>query len=110
MKQKITVMVAGRPYQLVCDEEIAYVEKVAGQVDGMVTSVMKQAKVPVLDAAILTAINAADSALKAQEMVESLRIQLQEEVEATRRAKLDLAEARREIKRIRTKAEKASKA
>lgn len=100
MKSKITVTIADRPYTLITTEETAYVEKVAAQVDGMMTSVMKQARVPALDAAVLTAINAADSAIKEQQVSESLRAQLKDYLEETSKIKQELAEAKRELKRL----------
>lgn len=99
MKRKITVTIADRPYTLVTTEEQPYVEQVAGQVDELMTSVMKQAKVSALDAAVLTAINAVDSAMKEQEAAQALRAQLKDYLEEANRAKQELADARRELSR-----------
>lgn len=99
MKSKVTVTIADRPYTLITTEEQPYVEKVAAQVDALMTSVMKQAKVPALDAAVLTAINAVDSALKEQEAAQALRAQLKDYLEEANRAKQELADARRELSR-----------
>lgn len=99
MKSKVTVTIADRPYTLVTTEEQPYVEKVAAQVDALMTSVMKQAKVSALDAAVLTAINAVDSALKEQEAAQALRAQLKDYLEEANRAKQELADARRELSR-----------
>ena len=100
MKSKVTVTIADRPYTLVTTEEQPYVEKVAAQVDGLMTSVMKQAKVPALDAAVLTAINAVDSAFKEQEAAQALRAQLKDYLEEATQAKQELAEVKREITRL----------
>lgn len=100
MKRRVTVTIADRPYTLVTTEEQPYVEKVAVQVDELMTSVMKQAKVSALDAAVLTAINAVDSALKEQEAAQALRAQLKDYLEEANQAKQELADARREIKRL----------
>lgn len=99
MKQKVTVIIADRPYTLVTTEEEPYVEKVAKQVDELMTSVMQQAKVSALDAAVLTAINAVDSALKEQEAAQALRAQLKDYLEEANQAKQELADARRELSR-----------
>ena len=97
MKSKVTVNIAGSPYTLVTTEDSAYVEEVAAQVGQMMTAVMQQSRVSALDAAVLTAVNAVDSALKEQQVSESLRAQLKDEMT---KVKNELAEARREIKRL----------
>lgn len=99
MKRKVTVTIADRPYTLVTTEEEPYVEKVAKQVDELMTSVMEQAKVSALDAAVLTAINAVDSALKEQEAAQALRAQLKDYLEEANQAKQELADTRRELSR-----------
>ncbi|HIS51819.1 MAG TPA: cell division protein ZapA [Candidatus Onthomonas avicola] len=100
MKSKVTVNIAGSPYTLVTTEDSAYVEEVAAQVGQMMTAVMQQSRVSALDAAVLTAVNAVDSALKEQQVSESLRAQLKDELEEMTKVKNELAEARREIKRL----------
>ena len=106
MKSKVTVTIADRPYTLVTTEEQPYVEKVAGQVNELMTSVMKQARVSALDAAVLTAINAVDSAMKEQEAAQALRSQLKDYLEEANRAKQELADARRELSRLKKNGEK----
>lgn len=100
MKSKVTVNIAGSPYTLVTTEDSSYVEEVAAQVGQMMTAVMQQSRVSALDAAVLTAVNAVDSALKEQQVSESLRAQLKDELEEMTKVKNELAEARREIKRL----------
>ena len=100
MKKKITVTIVGRPYSFVVTEDEGNVEQVAAQVDQMMTSVMKQARVSAMDAAVLTAVNALDSAMKAKEAEDSLRSQIQSEVENANKLRQELADARREITRL----------
>lgn len=107
MKKKITVTIVGRPYSFVITEDEGNVEQVAAQVDQMMTSVMKQARVSAMDAAILTAVNALDSALKAKEAEDSLRSQIQSEVENANKLRQELADARREITRLKKNSKKA---
>lgn len=107
MKKKITVTIAERPYSFVITEEEEHVEQVAAQVDEMMTSVMKQAKVSALDAAVLTAVNALDSALKAKEAEESLRNQVKDEVETSNKLRQELADARREVTRLKKNSKKS---
>ncbi len=107
MKKKITVTIVGRPYSFVITEDEGNVEQVAAQVDQMMTSVMKQARVSAMDAAVLTAVNALDSALKAKEAEDSLRSQIQSEVENANKLRQELADARREITRLKKNSKKA---
>lgn len=108
MKKKITVTIADRPYSFVVTEDENNVEQVAAQVDQMMVSVMKQARVSALDAAVLTAVNALDSALKAKETEDSLRSQIQTEVENTNKLRQELADARREITRLKKNSKKSA--
>ena len=100
MKNKITVTIAGRPYTLVTTDEQAGVEAAAAQVDQMMTSVLQQSHVSALDAAVLTAINAVDSASKENETAQSLRMQLKDCLEESTRLKQELADTRRELTRL----------
>ena len=100
MKNKITVTIAGRPYTLVTTDEQAGVEAAAAQVDQMMTSVLQQSHVSALDAAVLTAINAVDSASKENETAQSLRMQLKDCLEESTRLKQELADTRRELTRM----------
>ena len=101
MKSKVTVNIAGSPYTLVTTEEdVSYVEQIAARVDQMMTAVIQQARVSAMDAAVLTAVNAVDAALKEQQVSDSLRAQLKDELEEKTRVKNELAEARREIRRL----------
>ena len=100
MKNKITVTIAGRPYTLVTTDEQAGVEAAAAQVDQMMTSVLQQSHVSALDAAVLTAINAVDSASKENETAQSLRAQLKDCLEESTRVKQELADSRRELTRL----------
>lgn len=100
MKNKITVTIAGRPYTLVTTDDQTGVETAAAQVDQMMTSVLQQSHISALDAAVLTAVNAVDSAAKEGETVQSLRTQLKDCLEESTRLKQELADTRRELTRL----------
>ncbi|MBQ3089362.1 MAG: cell division protein ZapA [Oscillospiraceae bacterium] len=108
MNKKINVVIAGRSYALVTSDEERYVEQIAQQADEMISSVMKQARVPALDAAVLTAVNALDGARRAREAEETLRAQIQTEVERGNKLRQELADARREITRLKKNGAKKS--
>ncbi|MCD8384703.1 MAG: cell division protein ZapA [Clostridiales bacterium] len=100
MKEKMNVTIAGSTYTLVTTDDPAHVEQVAAQVDQMMTSVIQQAKVSALDAAVLTAINAVDSAVREQQTSQGLRDQMKDSLEENRKLRQELADARREITRL----------
>ena len=97
MKNRVTVTIAGQEYTLVAAEDQSYVEKVAGHVDAKVQEVLSGAKVSLVDAAVLGAVNIADEYFKEVEASENLRRQLKEYLEEATKLKLELSEAKREI-------------
>ena len=100
MKNKIVVSVAGREYTLIATEEGAYVHKVAAYVDAKVKDIIGETHVSVTDGAVLAAINIADDYYKALDSAENLRRQLKDYFEETSRTKMELAETRRELTRL----------
>ena len=103
MKNKVTVTIAGREYTLIATEDSAYVQKVADYVDKQLRELIDNAHVSLLDGAVLTAANAADSYFKEQEAAENLRRQLKEYLDEATKLKLELSEAKREIFRLQNK-------
>ncbi|MDR1735400.1 MAG: cell division protein ZapA [Oscillospiraceae bacterium] len=102
MKKKITVTVAGREYTLVSDEDESDVLRVAEQVNAGITEIMAQSSLSLTNAAVLTALNTTDKYQKAVDSAEHLRTQLREYLEEAQKLKAALAEARREITRLRS--------
>lgn len=97
MKNKVTVIIAGREYTLLAAEDDGYVREVASYVDEQVKQVMGEAGVSLVDASLLAATNIADSYFKERETAENLRRQLKEYLDEATRTKMELSEARREI-------------
>ena len=97
MKNRVTVTIAGQEYTLVATEDKGYVEKVAGHVDAKIQEVLDGARVSLVDAAVLGAVNVADEYFKEVEASENLRRQLKEYLEEATKLKLELSEAKREI-------------
>jgi len=97
MKNRVTVTIAGQEYTLVATEDQGYMEKVAAHVDTQMKQVLDQAKVSLVDGAVLTALNVADEYFKEVEASENLRRQLKEYLEEATKLKMELSEAKREI-------------
>ena len=97
MKNRVTVTIAGQEYTLVATEDKGYVEKVACHVDAKIQEVLDGARVSLVDAAVLGAVNVADEYFKEVEASENLRRQLKEYLEEATKLKLELSEAKREI-------------
>ena len=103
MKNRVTVTIASQDYTLVAAEDESYVRKTAQHVDDQVQAIMKEARLSLMDAAVLAAMNIADEYYKEIENGENLRRQLKEGLEEAARLKLELSEAKREIFKLQTK-------
>ena len=101
MKSKIAVFVAGQEYTLLSEEDEGYVLRVAAQVDAQVREMMDGGRLSLTIAAVLTALNATDKTQKAIDSADHLRHQVREYLEETQKLKGELADARREISRLR---------
>ena len=73
MKNRVTVTIAGQEYTLVATEDKGYVEKVAGHVDAKIQEVLDGARVSLVDAAVLGAVNVADEYFKENHFTEKRR-------------------------------------
>ena len=103
MKNRVSVTIAGQEYTLIATEDQGYMEKVAAHVDTQMKAVLEEAKVSLVDGAILAAVNVADEYFKEVEAAENLRRQLKEYLEEATRMKLELSEAKREIFKLQNK-------
>lgn len=102
MKNKYTIQVAGQEYTLISEEEESYVQRVAEQVDAVIKGMMTGTKLSLTTAAVLTALNATDKYQKTVDSADHLRNQVREYLEETQKLKGELADARREISRLRS--------
>ncbi|MBR5479957.1 MAG: cell division protein ZapA [Clostridia bacterium] len=100
MKKTITVTIGGNDYRLVSAENEEYTMKVAEHVDGKIRELLSMGNVSVIDAAILTSINLADEYFKALETSESLRSQVKDYLEDSGRMKMEIADLRRQLERL----------
>lgn len=100
MKNKVTVTVAGNDYTLLSDEAEDYVRAVAASVGNEITQIMTSAHLSLSHASVLAALNTADKARKAAESADHLREQVKTYLDETQKLKSELAEARRELSRL----------
>lgn len=77
MKQRVTVRVAGRDYTLLSTDTPEYLQRVAAYVDRKLTENAAAARVPVANAAVLTAIELGDELMRAQDENQRLRRELE---------------------------------
>jgi cell division protein ZapA (FtsZ GTPase activity inhibitor) len=95
--------VAGHEFTIVSAEAEEYVRGVADEVDTNIQNVMGESHLSLSDAAVLTALNFADLAKKAADSADHLRLQVKTYLDETQKLKLELAETRRELSRLKTK-------
>jgi len=103
VKTRVTVQVAGNDYTLLSDEPEEYVQKIAEEINQAIADTMASSRLSVSHAAILAALNIADKANDAVESCIHLREQVKLYLDEATTLKHDLAEARREISRLRGK-------
>lgn len=106
MKNHVTVNIAGQEYKLIASEEPGYMQKVAAHVDAKVQEVLNEARVSLVDGAVLAAINVADEYFKEVEAAENLRRQLKEYLEEATKVKMELSECKREIFKLQNQLKK----
>lgn len=100
MKKTITVTVGGNEYRLVSSENDEYTRKVAAHVDSKIAEILDGSSFSIIDAAVLAGINIADEYYKVLDTADNLRTQLKDYLEESGRMKMELAELRRELDRL----------
>jgi cell division protein ZapA len=103
MNNSVTVNVGNQSYTLTTAEDSMYTQQVAAFVDEELRKVSQDGRLSSSDAAVLTALNIADSYFKERETSDNLRHQLKEYLEEASRVKNELSEAKREIFRLQNK-------
>ena len=86
-KQKMTVTVAGRNYNLVSNDPPEYVRRVAAFVDRKLNETAAVTNLPSGQAAVLTCFNLAEDLLKAQDENTLLRKQMEQLARAAKAMK-----------------------
>lgn len=97
MKTKVEVTIAGSVYIVTGNELEDYIQKVARMVDKSITEIAKNSKYSIAQAAVLTAMNYCDEALKAQSSSDNLRSQMKNYLDEVSAARTENNESKREI-------------
>ncbi len=100
-KNKIKLTICGAEYVIGSEEEDKYMIELGDEVDEKITSILRQnPKISVTQAAVLAALEFADSERKASADAENLRSSIQDYLNDAARAKTDCEIATREADRI----------
>ena len=101
MKNRVTVDVAGQEYTLISEEDPAYVRKIASIVGDEIKAITTEARLSSSHAAILACVKFADRCRKAEDDSSHLRGQVKSCLDEQKKLRQELADARREITRLR---------
>ena len=98
---KIRVRIGGADYHLTTDGDVDYLRNVAGEVDRVMTDIMKDNyRLSMTQAAVLTSLQFADEVHKAEDKSLTIRKEIQAYMEDASKAKTDAEIARREAERL----------
>ena len=96
-KNRVDVRIAGDTFTILATESEEYIRRVAQYVDTKITTVNAAGKLPMLDAAILAAVNIADEQFKATQNEENMRIQLKAYLDDIARLRTEINDLRRQL-------------
>lgn len=100
-KNKVRLKIGGAEFTIATQDEPAYIEKIAGEVDGRITRIMKESpRLSVTMAAILAALDYCDDYRKTEASADHLRSQIKDYLEDSARARMEADVAHREIERL----------
>lgn len=100
-KQNVVIHIAGSEYNILTEEDPAYVEALAETLDKDITEIVAaNRRLSMTQAAILAALDYADKAAKESEAADNLRGQIKEYLEDSARYKMEAEVARRDVERL----------
>lgn len=108
MENHIVVTIGGEEYNLVADENAAYMQKVGSYVDQKMQDILNSAHVGRTDAAVLAAANITDELFKEQTVSEQLRVQIKQYLDEAGKAESEASELKREVFRLQQKLDSRS--
>ena len=98
--EKIKLIIAGEEYNIATDDDLDYVAQLGAELDKKISTLLHDNdRISVTQAAIVTALEYADSAKKCESTSENLRNQIQGYLEAAR-ARTDAEISKRECERL----------
>ncbi len=108
-KQKVKLNIGGNDYVINTDEDPKYVQALGDELDDTLSKILSgNSRLSMTQAAILAALDYADSAKKANEAADNLRGQIKEYLEDSARYKMEAEVARRDVDRLNKELQKRS--
>lgn len=100
-KNKVKLTIAGTDYIISTEDDAEYTENLGKELDEKIRQILKDSgRLSVTQAAILCALEYADTAKKCEESAENLRSQIQDYLEDAARARTDAEITKREAERL----------
>lgn len=104
-KNKVKLNICGVNYFITTDESVEYTEELGRKIDGRMSEILKAGSfITVTQAAVLTALEFADSLTKSESDSENFRNQIRDYLEDAGKAKSERDYYKRELERIKTEA------
>ncbi len=100
---KVKVMICGGEYTLCTDEAPEYVQDLAGRVERAMNELLATPRISLSMAAVLVALEQADTAEKALRASDNLRAQMKEYLDDNARARMEADRLRQENSLLRQK-------
>lgn len=101
MNTKLTVLINGTKYAITTTEDPDYVQGLAGEIDVLITNMMKGSTMSINHALLLAALHYLDQCKKTDENSNHLRKQISEYGKESSKARSELFEAKKEISKLR---------
>ena len=99
-KNKVSLKIAGSDYYILSEEQPAYMQELAQDIDSKITDILKSGNLSITQAAILAALEYADDAKKNKTAADNLRSQLKEYLEDAAKAKGERDFYKRELDKL----------
>ena len=100
-KNRVHLKIGGSAYTVLTDDALEYVEELAEELDKEMRSIINEnPSLSVTQAAVLTALDKADTCKKSTASSDNLRAQIKDYLEDSARARMEVDVARREIERL----------
>lgn len=100
-KQRVRLVICGNDYYIATDEDPTYVQELGEDLNETITKILHDNnRLSITQAAILAALDYADTAKKEHDTAENLRSQIKDYLEDSARYKMEAEVARRDVDRL----------
>ena len=100
-KNKVKLSICGVDYFVTTDDEVKYIQAIGDELDLCMNKLRREnSRISITQAAVMAALQYADTAKKAEQSADNLRSQIQEYLEDAARAKTNAEVSRREAERL----------